>query len=334
MCEALPGRRCSNDAFAAYNTAKRRYETLPADTRGLERANAAIDYQLAAADYAATFPKQNPGLHAAATRLRDEQVALMPTKPAVNEPGHKEYERLAKARHRLASVTTAAYDAERAGTAKYETTQALFESAVFEVAQAEGAFRKVAWTHYDVTTPAQDELVAAMDSGDDARIRDAKALFYLTQHHTWPQDATERVRASHSMNDYKEIDAAYAERDLAHGALARVPGLIERTYPHSTLTREQPGQTMQPATWVGRGRDVDPCDTAQVRYLCEGGSSGVKWHNEARTIVVRRPNQATMNRLWAYGFHTESAADPNVILVARAPVVSERSQSPALRAAV
>lgn len=330
MCEALPGRRCSTDTFKAYDRAKRALDALPENATGIQRGEALTAYNLAAADYAATFAKQNPALHAAATRIRDEQVALMPTKPAINEAGHKEYERLAKARHRLASVLTAARDAELAGNASYETTQVVYEAALFDVQQAEKDFRRVAWHHYDITEPAQSELVAAMESGDEERLAEAKALFYLSQHRTWPQDADERAREALATGDQARIDAAYRERDAAHDALARMPQLIERAYPHTVLGRERPGGTMPPAPWVGQGRPVDPCDTPQVRYLCEGGCDRVRWDRTTGAITVRNPNQATVNRLWAYGYHTEPGTDPATLRIARGPVVSERRRLPSL----
>ena len=279
--------------------------------------------------YASTFKKQNPALHDAAEHIRDEQVALMPTKPAKGDPGYQEWRALAQARDRLAAVQTATWQAEMQGTARYETTQGMYEEAVFKVAQAEGEFRKVAWTHYDTTLAAQDELVDAMEDGDPRRVEEAKAVFYLSQHHAWPEQAQKRYRAALASNEEAAIDAAWHERDLASHAVSQMPRLAQKAYPHTVLTRPVRGRDLPAAPWVGgRTRPLTACDTAQVRYLVEGASSSTKWDRVSGTVQIKDASQDALKRLWAYGYYTEVDTASRSVTVTTAPALSERAHLP------
>ena len=330
MCKALPGKRCQNAAFTTYQKAQEALAAAKESGRGLAIGQAMNELAIATAAYAATFKSKNPELHHASGLIRDEQVALMPTKPAEGEAGRQEWVALAQARDRLAAVQTATWQAEIQGAARFETTQGMYEEAVFKVAQAEGEFRKVAWAQCDTTFAAQDELVDAMEDGDPRRIEQAKAVFYLSQHHAWPEEAQARYRAALASNDESTIDAAWNERALAGHAVAQMPRLAQRAYPHTVLTRPMPGKDFPAAPWVGgRTRGLTACDTAQVRYLVEGASSSTKWERDSASVTVRDASQDALRRLWAYGYYTEVDTSTRTVTVTSAPLLSEHAYLPA-----
>lgn len=316
MCQALPGPRCSHDTFNAMKAAEAAYEAAPPGT--LERGAAVNALRLAKADYAATFKRSNPDLYEAARQVRREQVALMPNKPALNEPGLTEWNTLAHARHRLASVVTALYDDELQGKVSYDTTQGLYESAVMDVSKAEQAFKAVAWQQYDVEPLARDRLLEAQASGDQRRIRDAQAVYLLATDHTWPAQSQARYEAAHQLNDEKLLDKTWEEQAMVRYAQSELPKLARAASPHTSLVREGPGETMPPAPWVrNTPRAVGPQDAPQVRWLCEGGCSAVRFAPSMQAVLVRDPSPAVQRRLWAYGYLTSATGDPRVMQVSK-----------------
>lgn len=315
MCQAKPGRRCKADTFKRLEVARARYTNPPERLRGLELGKAKVEFMLASADCAATFKEQNPELHAAANRIRDEQVALMPIKPAPDSPGHTEYLALAGARDRLATALTATHHAELSKT-DVELAQMIYEDAVADVRASEMAFRAAAWWQYDIAGAAQAELRQAEAHGDADATEKARAVRYLVGHPSWPGDVDLRARAARATGDRALIDAVARERALAAHASAQVVRLAQAVSPHEVLER---GVVVPPAPWTGRGRPAGPTDTPVVRYLCHGTTQNVRWSVKEACVFVTMSDKVAQQRLWAYGFHTVETSYPGVIRVVRAP---------------